>query len=294
MLNYSIIGVVEYEVKRLKYKKSFYFMLAIALLPFVTVAIVKYFNLEARGIFPVEESTHLWLYLYGTPRNIGSGTMLSATGIAAYMWLFASLFGGDSIASDIEDNGIQLILAKPLTRIEYLAGKTLSLLGVFTTVYFLGALSSLISAYIMVGPQAYVYLVVILPLVTAVSSIPITLLSAWIGGYTRSSLTGLLSGIGLYFLSSTIAGLVGFTGGDRFFERIFDYSLLDPIRASTQISTATVMYLTGLHKIVFPRIGGVHPTYDVNKLFIGSWLNLVVSSVVILFLMVKWFSRKSF
>jgi len=293
-LNQSIIGLIEYEVKRLRYKKSFYFMLAIALLPFVTVAIVKYFNLEAHGIFPVEQNNHLWLYLYGTPRNMGNGVVLSATGIAAYMWLFASLFGGDMIASDIEDDSIQVILAKPLARLEYIAGKILSIICLFIAVYFVGALSSLISAYFMVGPQAYVHLVIILPIVTAISSIPLILLSAWIGGYTRSSLTGLLSGIGLYFLSSTIAGLVGFTGGGRFFERILDYSLLDPIRASTQISTATVMYLTGLHKIMFPRIDGIHLTYDVDKLFVGSWLNLVISSIVILFFMVKWFSKKSF
>ncbi len=285
---------MEYEVKRLRYKKSFYFMLAIALLPFVTVAIVKYFNLEAHGIFPVEQNNHLWLYLYGTPRNMSNGVVLSATGIAAYMWLFASLFGGDMIASDIEDDSIQVILAKPLARLEYIAGKILSIMCLFIAVYFVGALSSLISAYLMVGSQAYIHLAVILPVVTAISSIPITLLSAWIGGYTRSSLTGLLSGIGLYFLSSTIAGLIGFTGGGRFFERILDYSLIDPIRASTQISTATVMYLTGLHKIMFPRIDGVHLTYDVNKLFVGSWLNLVISSLVILFFMVKWFSKKSF
>ncbi|MCE4613933.1 MAG: ABC transporter permease [Desulfurococcales archaeon] len=294
MGNRSFWGVIEYEVRRLRSKKSFYFMVLIALLPFVTVTIVKYFNLETHGIFPIEQSNYLWLYLYGTPRTIGGGILVSATGIAAYMWLFASLFGGDTLASDIEEGWIQVLLSKPLTRFEYIAGKVIAALGVLASVYFIGALSSLISAYIMAGSQGYAYLVIVLPIVTALSSIPIILLSAWVGGYTGSSLTGLLSGIGLYFLSNTIAGLVGFTAGPRFIQRLMDYSLLDPIKASTQTSLVTVMYLTGVHKIVFPRINGVYPVYSVNRLFTGSWVNLITSSIIIFFFIVKWFSRKSF
>lgn len=289
----NLTGIVEYEFKRIIAKKSFYLMVAMAFLPIIAAVAIKHYG-HGAGLGP--DKDYLWLYLYGTPRSIfGGGVLFSVVGLASYMWVFASLFGGDMIASDLRDNGVQLLLSKPIRRIDYVLGKTLTVVALLYIVYLIGSIVSLVSGYIAGGHQSSIILVPLLPMVLALASIPLILLSAWIGAYSGSPMTGLLSGIGLYFLSSTIAGVVGLTAGSSgMMVRMMDYGVIDPIRASTQLATLTSMYLTGIKTMDLPSPGGSVVYYGISKLFIGSWVNLAVSSVIIAYFLVKWFNRKSF
>lgn len=90
--------------------------------------------------------------LYNILTSKGDTQMLTGFLLLLAATLILAVFvGATEIPRDIESKLISILLAKPLTRTEYIIGKYLGVLGICLAFYGTGAVSLLLSNYILLG-----------------------------------------------------------------------------------------------------------------------------------------------
>ncbi len=272
----GITGLLEYELKRLHSKKSFYLLLIVAVSPVFATGLIRYlgYNGSVGGLF--------WLQLFGV--QVGgslAGLLASSAGVASLIWILGPLFGGDLVAADLRDESIYLVLSRPLKRAGYLVGKILALSLFLAAMYTSSLLASYLSASVLIGGQEKVYLMPVALFTALVSTMFMAVLSAVIGAYTRNPTAGMIGGIGLYFITGTIEGIVLMaTGAVSSPGRLSYYMAVDPIRAALSLPTLTLSYIAGMHSLNAAGIllisGGT-----LGYVLAFAWMNVSVSSILL-------------
>ena len=203
------VGVVaEYEVRRSLSKKALLLGVALALLPLAVAFIVKYYTRPEH----LGSTRLLWASMAGLDPIAAMNALLNpaaSLNAVSFWWLIVVLFAGDLLASDARDGAMRLLLSKPLTRGEYLAGKLLGVLAMLTLVALLGMGGVVGASYILAGSQEHVILAPVIGVLLVVGGLPLLLVTALVGLRSRSPLSGFIFGIIIYFVFQMITSFLG-------------------------------------------------------------------------------------
>ncbi len=256
----AVMVIVEYELRRATGKKALLLGIALALLPFAIAIIVKHYTHSQH----LGSTRLLWAAMAGLDPVAAFNAILSPASTinaVSFWWLIIVLFAGDLLASDARDGALRLLLSKPLTRGEYLAGKLVGVLVLLTVISLMGMGGVVGSAYILGGSQEHVSLAPAAALLLVVGGLPLLLLTALVGLKTKSPLSGFISGIVLYFVFQMIVSLLGIylaiTGhASGIIEGGYRASSLIPLSGGK--SLATLYYLAHAYgaTISVPGLGG--------------------------------------
>ena len=211
-----VAAVARYEFGREASKRSLYVVIALMLLPLVVAVLVK----RLTGSPGVEEAERLWASIMGVdPRGLVASTGVagvSSLTLFSWAWLIAILYGGDLLASDLQTGMASLIISRPVSRGEYVAGKVAAVTASLVLVFLAGGLSVYAASWILAGPQEGIIEALLLSVAVALGSLPLLLLSALLGAYFEKPSLGMILGFVAYFVGSMAAGLAAvyflFTG----------------------------------------------------------------------------------
>ncbi|MCE4619526.1 MAG: ABC transporter permease subunit [Desulfurococcales archaeon] len=199
----SVLRVAWYELLRESNKKSLWFVVALMILPFIAAAIVRGFS-HNRVSDP-----YLWATIMGFRGSFNTtATVAMPLTVVAWGWLVAILFGGDLFASDLEDSGIAFILSRPISRAEYVAGKTIAALVMMIIVFYVGGLSVYGASWILAGRQAGFLEMSVESVLAGLGALPLLLATALLGIKFRKPVIGYVLGFVVYFGVSVAAGLL--------------------------------------------------------------------------------------
>ncbi len=199
----SVLRIAWYELSRESNKKSLWFVVALMILPFIAAALVRGFS-HNRVSDP-----YLWATIMGFRGSFGTAaTVAMPLTVIAWGWLIAILFGGDLFASDLEDSGITLILSRPVSRAEYVAGKILAALVMMVIVFYVGGLSVYGASWILAGKQAGFLEMSVESVLVGLGALPLLLVTALLGIKFRKPVIGYVLGFVVYFGVSVAAGLI--------------------------------------------------------------------------------------
>ncbi|MCE4627258.1 MAG: ABC transporter permease [Desulfurococcales archaeon] len=210
----SILAVTKFELLRESNKRTIYFVIILMVFPLIVSLIIKAYSENTI------KNSMLWAVIMGYTFSESSLAAVGANilSVISWGWLIAILFGGDLLASDFTDGTLALILARPVSRLEYVLGKILSATIMMVIVFLAGGLSVYAAAWILGGPQSGFLEVLLLSTLLGIGAMPLLLLSAWFGMKFRKPLIGYVLGFVAYFVSSIAVGLASvyylIVGGD--------------------------------------------------------------------------------
>jgi len=199
-----VLAVSRLELRREASKRSFYFILALMVLPLVVAVLLKLMGGQGA------ENPRLWAGILGVdPTAVEGGAivgLVSIFSLASWSWLVAALFGGDLLASDISDGAAQMILYRGVSRREYAVGKVLALALMLSASFLVAGVSVYGAAWVLGGPQEGLGLALLVSALIGVASLPLALVSALAGLATRKPVVGMVLGVVAYFAASIVLG----------------------------------------------------------------------------------------
>ena len=242
----TVFRVAEADLRRALAKRATIFVVILFILPLIAAIALRY-GLEVEQ----HADPSLWATIMGVDiasTEMQSEALISLAGIASWWWLVVSLYSGDLFAADFESGAVRLILARPVTRTEYVVGKILSILGLLTVLSILGGLSIYAAARIIGGPQEGLVTLVGISVVLVLGAIPLLLTGALVGGKMGKATTGIIVAILIYIVVRLVAGMVStallFThGGGNLVEMSLKANSLVPFDGGKTLGVLIYSYL---------------------------------------------------
>lgn len=198
-----VASISAFELRRESNKRTLWLVIALMALPLIVAFIVRSYASSSVS------DPMLWATIMGFRVGDSLGALgVSTLSVISWGWLIAILFGGDLLAADLVDGSVALVLARPVSRLEYVLGKALAAFVVMLAVFITGGVSVYGAAWVIGGPQSGFLEVLLLSMLIAVGSLPLLLLSAWFGMKFRKPVTGYVLGFVAYFVSSISVGML--------------------------------------------------------------------------------------
>lgn len=233
-----IRAISMYEYSRIRRKKSIILLAILALSPVFFLIIVKALGLEVSG-------PTLWAGLIGLPAV--EPAIIVATGPVSFSWIIGLLFGGDLLASELEDHSVDLLLSKPVSRVHVVVGKIIVLTVMLLSFYFTSSITALGVAHYIAGPQADVEVLPLIAVTATIVSLGYAGLAALLGVLLRKSSIAMIAAFILYSILgviSTIILLISVSPSSNPAE-FFKIQALIPLVSLSNLPTYTFAYVTG-------------------------------------------------
>jgi ABC-2 type transport system permease protein len=196
--------IAGYEWRRALAKKSVLALviLAVAIQTLVIVSIYEFSR--SRGIvLSGVDSNFIWIL-----------AVLGGGGIASFfVQLIAIIIAGGSMAEEYERGTADILLSKPISRIEYLLGK---FLGGFSLLAMVEAIITLVGVVLSIGffgAQSYVQFAPLMFLAIAYSSLIFFCLSFMFSEVFRGTTLAILLAFAIYIASSVISPVLDYLYG---------------------------------------------------------------------------------
>lgn len=214
----------------------------------------RWFALAAAA-FLVLSLAIAWLGLAGAQRSGLAGFDRTTASVLNLALLFVPLVtlsvGGMSLAGELEDGSLALLLAQPVTRLEVYAGKYLGLLAAVSAAVLAGfGLSGLVVGLSAGGGNlaAFAGLVVLLVILSGVTLAMGLLLSAALGSRARVVGASFVLWLALVYLADL--GTIGLVIARNLEpQRIFALALVNPIQEARILGT---LMLTARPEVLGP------------------------------------------
>jgi ABC-2 type transport system permease protein len=199
------VGVIAgYEWRRALAKKKVLALVILAV-AFQTLVIVGFYELyRSMGItFFGSNNSFIWIY-----------AVLGGGGLGLFVvQLIAIIVAGGSMSEEYEHGTADILLSKPITRIEYLLGK---FLGGFSLLVMIEALITLVGVVLSIGffgAQSDLQFVPLVFLAIAYSSLIFFCLSFMFSEVLRGTTVAILMAFAIYIASSVIAPILAYLYG---------------------------------------------------------------------------------
>jgi len=180
-------AILSYEFARMRRKKSFYLLVLLALMPLIVGALIRVMGWE------IEEREDLWAVLLGA--NVYGAALTTPL---SFLWIVGVLFGGDLYASEVEDKSVGLLLSKPVSRAQIVAGKLLALTLLFAAYYVAATLLSMAGALLAGGGLAHAEYAPLIVAVSLASTLAFALLAALLGAISGKATSAILGAVATY------------------------------------------------------------------------------------------------
>ncbi len=235
-----ILRITVIDLKRILSKKSSYGMLALFILPFIAALLLKKLGASHTS------NEYLWTVILGLNLQAAmEGAIvggISFVTVLAWWWLILGLYSGDMIASDMESGYIRLLLARPVKREEYLAGKILSTIIFLTFIAIIGSYSVYGAAWILAGHQADPLGPIIISLVLMLGSLPFITLAGLISYKTKKGSTGIILAVAVYIAAGFIVSMISLlsiilSGGGNMIEESLKIHMLLPFTGGKELAS---------------------------------------------------------
>jgi len=197
-----VVNIVVYEWRRALAKKKFLVLVILALVLQVGLfALFQYFFtnpgpwLDAIGPYVEEMKAMMWLVGVLGPQGL-------------FVPLIAIVIAGGSMSEEYERGTADILLSKPITKIEYMAGK---FFGGFSLLGFVIALMATLGAtlaYGLFGPQESIQFVPIIYLVLLYANLLFFSLTFMFSEVFRTTTLSMLATIGIFVASMFIGGIL--------------------------------------------------------------------------------------
>ena len=186
-----ITVIVGYEWRRAIAKKSVLALLILAIV-FQTLIMVVFSRFEATMFLTDEDKPFMWIY-----------SVLQGQGL--FIPLIAIVIAGGSMSEEYEHGTADILLSKPITKVEYMSGK---FLGGFSLLALVEALPTVVGVVLAVwffGPQNGLQYVPLLFLAIVYSSLIFFCLSFMFSEVLRRSTLAMLIAFAILIASSIIS-----------------------------------------------------------------------------------------
>ncbi len=276
-------AMVDYEFARLRRKKSFYILVLLTLLPIVMVGVAK-----AMGA-GIEYQDDLWAFLLGAKVNIYAGVLITPL---SFLWIIGVLFGGDLLASEVEDGSIGLLASKPVSRLQIVVGKVVALLALFVIYYAASTAFSIVAAKAAGGGLDNLEYAPLILLVAVASTLGFAMLAACIGAYLGKTMPAILLSIAVYISTGiliSVASFISVKDPEAMVNYIAKASMLVPLTSLESWTYFTYARLTG-SATLFADIGAEL----LDKYYPYTTLESLATVAVLLLAAYKAYSSKDF
>ena len=213
--------IIGYEWRRALAKKKF---IALVILVFaiqiIIFAVFNYlFTNPPTGLPPLLQE-QLEQTLEQTRPLMWIVEVLAPQGL--FMSLVAIMIAGGSMSEEYEQGTADILLSKPITKIEYLAGKYLGGLSLLSFVTALTTMLGIILAVTFFSPQEHLQYIPHIYLAIVYSNLVFLSLAFMFSEIFRRTTLALLSAVGVFIASMVISGILstvhGFTGESLYLE----------------------------------------------------------------------------
>jgi ABC-2 type transport system permease protein len=227
-----------YEIKRAVARRKVLVLVAFVLL----LDILPYYALASSSvasIIPASLYPYVWI----------AGILVPQPLFIPFLSIFIA---AGAMSEEYEQGTAELLLSKPVSRMEYVVGKFLGGYILLLLILLLSTLVSLASAYLSFGAQASLNVLPGAYLVTAFSSLLFFSVSFMVGELMRRSSLAYIFSSALLFASTIISVYLGFIyelTGNAFYQTVRLYLPTSPVSSlptqyfsSTLASTVTTLF----------------------------------------------------
>lgn len=189
---------VTYEWRRALAKKKFYLLviLALALQIGVFALFYYFFTNPLPGFLPLEEfKASMWLVGVLGPQEL-------------FIPLIAIVIAGGSMSEEYEHGTADILLSKPITKVEYMTGKFLGGLSLLSFVIALTTILGAVLAYGLFGPQESIQFLPVIYLVLIYSNLLFFSMTFMFSEVFRKTTLAMLAVIGILVASLFIGGIL--------------------------------------------------------------------------------------
>jgi ABC-2 type transport system permease protein len=196
------VNLVTYEWRRAIAKKKLFVLVALVLALQVGLFVLFYyfFTNPPPGftiIGPSLEEVKASMWLVGV---LGTQSF--------FIPLIAIVIAGGSLSEEYEHGIADILLSKPITRMEYMTGKFLGGLSLLGFVIALTTVLGATLAYGFFGPQESIHFVPVIYLVLVYANLLFFSMSFMFSEVLRSTTLSMLTGIGILVASAIIGGML--------------------------------------------------------------------------------------
>jgi len=277
-----VVNIVVYEWRRALAKKKFFVLVILALaLQVGLFALFHYFFtnpgpwFDAIGPYLEEIKAMMWLVGVLGPQSL-------------FVPIIAIVIAGGSMSEEYERGTADILLSKPITKIEYMAGK---FLGGFLLLGFVIAVTTTVGAtlaYGLFGPQESIQFVPVIYLVLVYANLLFFSLTFMFSEVLRRTTLSMLAAIGILVASMFIGGILStmyfMSGGEQLYLEISKW--LPNWSVSNLPSFVTSELIAAPENPFISVIGGdiqlaaiIIAAYTIPSIFIAA-LKLVRSDVM--------------
>ena len=191
--------IIDYEWRRALAKKKFLALVILVFAVQITVFVVFHHLLTnpPMGVdTPLEQIKPLmWTLVVLAPQGF-------------FTVLIAIMIGGGSMSEEYEHGTADILLSKPISRIEYVAGKYLGGLSLFSFVMALTTVLGVSLSIAFFSPQESLQFVPHIYMAVVYSNLIFLSLAFMFGEVFRRTTLALLSAIGVFIASNVISGIL--------------------------------------------------------------------------------------
>ena len=213
-LSSSVYRVFVVEFAKIARRKSALVMVVVAFLPLLFAPVIDYIIGDVINRFVEiageEVASRMWLSVLGAVNAAPSSEIMvagSIVSLGSYIWLFASILGASVFASDITEGRLQYVLVRGVSRLDVVLAKILTLAVFFFLVYIAAGVSAYASMYIIVGEQAYVWIIPVYALSLCIATLPYLVLSSILGLKFKKTVSAAVIAIVVYFVASILGSV---------------------------------------------------------------------------------------
>jgi ABC-2 type transport system permease protein len=189
---------VAYEWRRALAKKKFYLLVILALVLQIGVfALFYYFFTNPPIGFPSLEELKASMWLVGV---LGPQ--------ALFMPLIAIVIAGGSMSEEYEHGTADILLSKPITKVEYMTGKFLGGLSLLSFVIALTTILGAALAYGLFGPQESIQSIPVIYVVLIYSNLLFFSMTFMFSELFRKTTPAMLAVIGVLVTSMFVGGIL--------------------------------------------------------------------------------------
>jgi len=215
--------IIGYEWRRALAKKKFIALVILVFAIQITIfAIFNYLFTNPPTGLPSPLQEQLKQALEQTRPLMWIVEVLAPQGL--FMSLVAIMIAGGSMSEEYEQGTADILLSKPITKIEYLAGKYLGGLSLLSFVTALTTMLGIILAVTFFSPQEHLQYIPHIYLAIVYSNLVFLSLAFMFSEIFRRTTLALLSAVGVFIASTIISGILsavyGFTGESLYSEVI--------------------------------------------------------------------------
>jgi ABC-2 type transport system permease protein len=187
--------IIGYEWRRALAKKKLLALVILAI-AFQTLIMFAFSRLAASGVFSSSEVTSfMWIL----------GTM---EGQSLFIPLITIVVAGSSMSEEYEHGTADILLSKPITRVEYMSGKFLGGFSLLATVEALTTLVSVVLSLSFFGAQSGLQFAPLMFLAIVYSSLIFFCFSFMLSEVFRASTLAMLIAFGTLIASSVMGGIL--------------------------------------------------------------------------------------